>query len=146
LRWERGGRRSRRLCPGRTAEGSRHRATQLGWERKIRVAWTEAEDEEIRAGVAAGETIQELAKRLPSRTPDAVARQRLRLVGCKLPVTERWTEAEDAALREGFASGKKWKEVAEGLPGRTMKAVIARGINKLGLKRLKRGDSEQPGQ
>jgi hypothetical protein len=135
--------------PGRTAAASRTRAAQLGIERsekQVHVAWTEAEDEELRAGAAAGETVQELAKRLPGRTPNAVAIRRFLLGGNKLPVAERWTETEDTALREGFASGKKWKEIAEGLPGRTRKAVAARGSKQLGLKRLKRGDSEQPGQ
>jgi hypothetical protein len=115
-------------------------------KKRSHVAWTEAEDEEIRVSVAAGETIQELANRVPGHTLDAVALRRLRLVGSKLPVGELWTEAEDMALREGFASGKKWKEIAEGLPGRTRKAVETRGSRQLGLKRRKRGDSEQPGQ
>jgi hypothetical protein len=135
--------------PGRTAKASERRATQLGIERsekQVHVAWTEAEDGEIRGGVAAGETTAEIAERLPGRTLSAVQARRAALREGDHPVAERWTEAEDAALREGFASGKKWKEVAEGLPGRTMKSVAARGNKQLGLKRLKGGDSEQPGQ
>jgi hypothetical protein len=50
-------------------------------------------------------------------------------------VRQPWTEAESAALREGFASGKSWKEIAKGFPGRTTKAVEARGFKVLQLKR-----------
>jgi hypothetical protein len=135
--------------PGRTACASKDRAKMLGIERsekQVHVAWTEAEDAEIRAGVAAGEATAEIAKRLPGRTLRAVELRRAALREGEPPVAERWTEAEDAALREGFESRKSWKEIAEGVPGRTMNAVAARGINQLGLKRRKRGESEQPGQ
>jgi hypothetical protein len=47
-------------------------------------------------------------------------------------VVERWTEAEDAALREGFESGKTWREIADGLPGRTRNAAQIRRNQALG--------------
>jgi hypothetical protein len=117
--------------PGRTAGGSGFHARQLGLktgkgDRRVVVAWTEAEDEEIRAGIAAGETSKAIAKKLPGRTVEAVVGRRKRL-----GKSGRWTAAEDAALREGFASGKGWKEIAEDYPGRTDKAVAARGGDRL---------------
>jgi hypothetical protein len=115
--------------PGRNGDVVRHRARRLGLERtekQVYIAWTEAEDAEIRAGVAAGETNAQIAERLPGRTVDAVTHRRVRMEDPPR-VQERWTEAEDAALREGFGSGKSWKEIAEGLPGRTKSAVAARG-------------------
>jgi hypothetical protein len=133
--------------PGRTAYGSEHRARQLGLEREtppmVVEAWTEAEDEVIRAGVAAGEATNEIAKRLPGRTPSALASRRVVLgerpvTEGELRVLQRWTDAEDAALRECFESGRSWREIAEKLPGRTMFAVKTRGIKQLGLKH---GDS-----
>jgi hypothetical protein len=112
--------------PGRNGDMAKERAKRLGIERsekKVLVAWTEAEDEEIRAGVAAGETTEEIAKRLPGRTLDAV-RHRRKALRDSLgeqgeSVREPWTEAENAALREGFASGKSWKEIAKDFPRRT---------------------------
>jgi hypothetical protein len=114
------------------------RARRLAIERSdkpVRLAWTEAEDGEIRAGVAAGKTTKEIAKKLPGRTPGAVECRRTALLKDERPVVERWTEAEDAALREGFESGKRWKEIAEGVPGRTEKAARSRVLRGLGPKR-----------
>jgi hypothetical protein len=124
--------------PGRTADASENRAQRLKLERrekKVFVSWTEAEDEEIRAGVAAGERNAQIAERLPGRTLDAVESRRTKLLKGQRSVAERWTEAEDAALREGFESGKTWREIAEGLPNRTMLAAQSRGLRYLGLKR-----------
>jgi sugar phosphate isomerase/epimerase len=138
--------------PNRTVQASRYRARQLGIERsekKVFVAWTEAEDEEIRAGVAAGERNAEIAERLPGRTMGAVEGRRTRLLKGERTldalrdslreqgesVREFWTEAEDAALREGFASGKSWKEVAKDFPRRTQPAVETRARKRLLLKR-----------
>jgi hypothetical protein len=123
--------------PGRTAYAAEFHAIRLGLKRgnaKVIVVWTEAEDEEIRAGVAAGEATAEIAKRLPGRTLGAVKQRRTALRAGE-PCSERWTEAEDAALRESLASGKRWKEIAEGLPARTWRAVQVRGNKSLRLKR-----------
>jgi hypothetical protein len=95
--------------PGRSGEAAQFHARWLGIERsekQVHVAWTEAEDEEIRAGVAVGENTAESAKRLPGRTLVAVQARRVGLREGERRVREHWTEAEDAALREGFASGK----------------------------------------
>jgi hypothetical protein len=124
--------------PGRNWCMAKHRARWLGIERsekQVPVAWTEAEDAEVRAGVAAGETTAAIAGRLPGRTVNAVRKRRAALREGERPVVERWTEREDAALREGFESGTKWKEVAEQLQGRTMNAAAARATKRLGLKR-----------
>jgi hypothetical protein len=123
--------------PGRNGVMAKERARRLKIERgekQVQVAWTEAEDAEIRAGVAAGETTKEIATKLPGRTLSAVEARtsRLREDG---GVRERWTEAEDAALREGFASGKSWKEIAKDFPGRTQEAVKKRGQKQLKLRR-----------
>jgi hypothetical protein len=132
--------------PGRCGDKAMARAKRLGLKRgeqQVEVGWREAEDEIIRAGVAAGEGSAEIAERLPGRTMKAVEHRRTALkigVGRGEPrVCEPWTEAEDAALRESFASGKTWKEIAEDFPGRTQSAVSARGINWLGLKRQDSG-------
>jgi hypothetical protein len=128
--------------PGRTVVESKSRAKVLGMERRGRsvvVAWTEAEDEEVRAGIAAGETVKEIAGRLPGRTLPAVMDRRLRLLDNQPRVLKRWTEAEVAVLREGIEAGKTWKEIAKDIPGRTEKAAQSRALRGLGLKR---GDSE----
>jgi hypothetical protein len=124
--------------PGRNGDMVRLRAERLGIERgekQVHVPWTEAEDEGIRAGVIAGEATTEIAKRLPGRTLAAVERRRTALREGERRVVERWTEAEDAALREAFGARKSWKEIAEGLPGRTEGAAARRGVRRLGLKR-----------
>jgi hypothetical protein len=96
-----------------------------GSEKQVHVPWTEAEDEEVRAGVAAGLAAAEIAKRLPGRTLMAVQTRKTPL-GVGQQVKERWTQAEDAALRNGFEPGKSWKEIDEGVPGRTLRAVETR--------------------
>jgi uncharacterized protein YabN with tetrapyrrole methylase and pyrophosphatase domain len=122
--------------PGRTlAAVQYHRRAMREGDRRVVERWTEAEEAELRAGVAAGETSEEIAKRLPERTLAAVQHRRRAMEEFDRRVVERWTEAEDAALREGFAAGKSWKEVAEGLPGRTKDAVRRRGAGEFGLKR-----------
>jgi hypothetical protein len=50
----------------------------------------------------------------------------------------RWTSDEDAAIRAGFEAGRSWKEISEGLPGRTFIATKVRG-GKLGLKQCEAG-------
>jgi hypothetical protein len=131
------------LLPGRTAIACKTRAQVLGISRGQRRksdrranAWTPAEDEVIRAGIAAGETSSEIAERLPDRTLKAVEGRRFLVKGKAEPrVTNQWTQAEDSALREGFALGRRWKEIAEELPGRTAEAAATRARKELGLKR-----------
>jgi hypothetical protein len=124
--------------PGRKWTMARDRARWLGIERsekQVQIAWTEAEDEEIRAGIAAGETTEAIAKRLPGRTLNAVGIRRIRLGEGGHRVVERWTEAEDAALREGFKSGKTWKDIAGGLPVGPDGAAATRVLRGLGRER-----------
>jgi hypothetical protein len=121
--------------PGRSGGGTRNGAKRLGIERskkQVSKAWTEAEEETILAGVAAGKTSSEIAKDLPGRTLDAVEKRRI-LLREGAPLSKPWTEAEDAALRASFASGKKWEEIAAELPGRRVRAVRTRGSKELGL-------------
>jgi hypothetical protein len=130
--------------PGRGARAAELRAMRLKIERSeiLVIPWTEAEDGELRAGVAGGKTNEEIAARLPDRTPLAVKARRFALRGSLKEqgesVRRLWTKAEDAALRESFASGKRWKEIAKAFPGRTQNAVERRGRRQL---KLKRGDS-----
>jgi hypothetical protein len=150
--------------PGRTSERTRARARRLQVERsekRVCLAWTEAEDEELRAGFEAGESWKTIAEeRLVGRSEDTtgwrgrtlglrrasekgrfvvawtdaggaevVRARRRRAEGPRVPrrgASEPWTEAEDTVLREGFTAGKKWKEIGEALPGRTLKAMQAR--------------------
>jgi hypothetical protein len=64
----------------------------------------------------------------------SVRRRSVMLMKAEPPVAERWREAEDAALQEGFESAKTWKAIAKGFPGRTKKAVAARGLKRLGVR------------
>jgi hypothetical protein len=120
--------------PGRTALASKGRARLLGIEprgKRVVVAWTEAEDEEVRAGMAAGETVKKIAERLPGRTLAAVKHRRTQLGNDQLGVSERWTEEEDGALREGFKLGKTWKEISKAFPGTRESSAEARGSPRL---------------
>jgi hypothetical protein len=122
--------------PGRTFFATQARGWRLGLQhREAGAEWTADEDATIRAGVAAGETTAEIAKKLLGRTLDAVGHRRTGLLKGAGRAAERWTEAEDAALREGFGSGKSWKEIAKVLAGRTQKAVETRAQKRLRLKR-----------
>jgi hypothetical protein len=87
------------------------------------MAWTEGEDGEVRAGIAAGLATAEIAKRLPGRTLGAVRvrRSALREGACR--VMERWTEAENEQVRAGVAASETTAEIAERVPGRTQDAV-----------------------
>jgi hypothetical protein len=124
--------------PGRAlvAEQQRRAALRAGDHRVPQ--WTEAEDAAIREGCESGKTWKAIAGGLPGRTAEAVEKRGRDGLGLKHRVADgkgRWTEAEDAALREGFESGKTWKAIAEGLPGRTKKAAWKRGSVRLGLRR-----------
>jgi hypothetical protein len=104
---------------------TRTRAIQLGLKCRDNVGcrWTAAEDEALRAGVAAGESEAEMAVRLPGRSLRAIACRKQQLE----PAYTCWTKEEDAVLRQSLESGKSWGEIAEQLPGRTKNAVKDRG-------------------
>jgi hypothetical protein len=54
-----------------------------------------------------------IAEQLPGRSVWAVQDRKTVLKEGERPVREHLTEAEDAALRGGFESGKTWREIAD---------------------------------
>jgi hypothetical protein len=128
--------------PGRTAFATKARGRILGLKhREAGVPWTADEDAMLRAGVEAGESWKSIAEKLPGRTVYALTARAalLEIERSEKRVLVAWTGAEDAALREGFASGKSWKEIAKEFPGRTQDAVEMRARKQL---RLRRHDSD----
>jgi hypothetical protein len=111
---------------------------QVRWRRRIlglvssaARAYTAGEDTALHETVAAGGSLEELARRL-ERSPGAL-RLRAANLGLHSPVRrQRWSAGEDAALRDGYDTGLTCREIAGALPGRTPGAVAARA-RKLGL-------------
>jgi hypothetical protein len=66
--------------------------------RRVRECATEAEDEEVGAGVAVSETTAEIAEGVPGRSPKAVQSRRVTLMKGEHPVA-----ADEAAFRESLA-------------------------------------------
>ncbi len=89
------------------------------------------EDEAIRTCLAARDNLVTLAVRL-GRSPDAV-RLRAQHLGVHRPrPRRRWTDWEDALLRDGYTTALGCAEIAGQLPHRTAGSVAARA-RKLGL-------------
>jgi hypothetical protein len=118
--------------PGRNGRMARYRASRLGvgrGEKRVVVAWTEAESAGTRAGVAVGETSGKIAERLPGRTVAAVRLRRAALKEGERRVFghfERWTEVEDEKIRAAITAGESNAQCAERLPGRSLDAVQRR--------------------
>jgi hypothetical protein len=93
--------------------------------------YAEQEDSTLRATVAAGRSLDELAGQL-GRSSGALRLRAVKL-GLYVPVARRrWSAAEDAAVRDGYDIGLSCAEIARALRGRTPAAVVARA-RKLGL-------------
>lgn len=89
------------------------------------------EDDAIRGCVGWNGDLIALARSL-GRTPDAL-RLRARALGVyDPPRRHRWTEWEDAVVRDGYTSGLPCAEIAHQLPQRSSASVAARA-RKLGL-------------
>ena len=132
---------------GRTAEAVHTRAGALGLVHRMR--WTADEDAALRAGRTSGRTDRAIGREL-GRSRAAVT-HRAALLGLAGPRQAkraahpapaggaRWTAAEDAAVRQGRASGRPARDVARDI-GRSHDAVIHRAAL-LGLAvRRRRGD------
>jgi hypothetical protein len=118
-----GGEIARRL--GRTPAAVRRRRELLGATRPRPRRYTPAEDALIAAAVAGGASLAPLAERL-GRSEGAV-RLRARSLGLVAAgKRQRWTSAEDDALREAYAAGRSTQAIREVLPHRTAGAIVAR--------------------
>jgi hypothetical protein len=62
--------------------------------------------------------------------------------GFRVVTGGRWTSDEDAAIRAGFEAGRSWKEISDGIPGRTFLATSKHG-ERLGLKLLRAWTSDE---
>lgn len=116
---------------GRPAAQVRWRRRTLGLTSPPSRRYGPEEDAAVRAAIEEGGEVAELARRL-GRTPDAL-RLRAANLGLYRPSRRRrWTEREDAALRDGYDSGLSCAQIAGELPGRTASGVAARA-RQLGL-------------
>lgn len=110
---------------GRSPEQVRWRRRALGLTRKASPRYTAAEDAQIAAALQNGGDLVGLGDRL-GRTPDAL-RLRARKLGLHSPrPRRRWTEAEDAVVRDGYADGLTCRDIARELSDRTPTAIVAR--------------------
>lgn len=109
----------------RTPNAVRWRQRLLVGGRSSPAPYTPAEDEAIRACFARGDDVAALAMRL-GRSPDGV-RRRAHTLDVHRPVRRaRWSAAEDAIVRDGYADGKTCETIARALPGRSRASVAAR--------------------
>jgi hypothetical protein len=109
----------------------RARRRQLGLNRAPTRRYAPDDDRAIRASWAAGESLETLARRL-SRSPGSLL-LRARTLGLhRHAPRRRWTDAEDATLRDGYTDGLTCDEIARALIERTPTAIAARA-HKLGL-------------
>jgi hypothetical protein len=108
----------------------RRRRTLLGTTTTPR-AYTQADDDAIRAHWQHDVDLQQLARAL-GRSPGSL-RLRAQKLGCYQPTPRRrWSEHEDADVRDGYELGLTCAQIALELRGRTASAVAARAA-KLGL-------------
>jgi hypothetical protein len=110
---------------GRSPEQVRWRRRALGLTRRAARPYSTEEDAQLAAALADGGDLAGLAARL-GRSPDAL-RLRARKLGLHRPrPRRRWTEAEDAVVRDGYAEGLTCSDITRELPGRTPTAIAAR--------------------
>lgn len=116
---------------GRPVGPIRWRRRALGLAATASRPYAAGEDAAVRATLATGGSLEELAGRL-ARSPDGL-RLRAAKLGLYSPLRRRrWSVSEDAVVRDGYDSGLNCREIARELPGRTPAAVAARA-QKLGL-------------
>jgi hypothetical protein len=119
---------------GLPLEAVRRRRRALAPTRAASRRWTRAEDERLRAWLAAGSSLGELARQL-GRSEGAL-RTRARERGL-LPHAERrrrWTPFEDDLLRSGYESGLTCQAIAsELLAGKRTPESVSTRARKLGL-------------
>lgn len=82
-------------------------------------------DDEIESMTADGASLSEIAARIGCGVA-TVSRRRRHLGADGAAYKRKWTDREDAVLREAVKLADSWAEVAENLPGRTEAACCAR--------------------
>ena len=82
-------------------------------------------DDEIESMTAEGASLSEIAARIGCGVA-TVSRRRRQLGTDGAAYKRKWTEKEDAKLREAVKLASNWAEVAEEMPGRTEAACCAR--------------------
>lgn len=82
-------------------------------------------DDEIESMTAEGASLSEIAARIGCGVA-TVSRRRRQLGAEGSAYKRKWTDREDAVLREAVKLAGSWAEVAENLPGRTEAACCAR--------------------
>lgn len=82
-------------------------------------------DDEIESMTAEGASLSEVAARIGCGVA-TVSRRRRQLGTDGAAYKRKWTDREDAVLREAVKLADSWAEVAENLPGRTEAACCAR--------------------
>ena len=116
---------------GRSLAAVRRRQSALIGRRFSSRPYRAVEDEAIRACFVEHGDVDVLAQRL-GRSSNAV-RLRAQALGVhRPPGRTRWTAAEDAIVRDGYADGRTCASVACQLAGRTRGSIAARA-RKLGL-------------
>lgn len=109
----------------------RARRRQLGLAKPPGRRYSADDDARLCEQWTSGNDLHGLAQGL-RRSPDAL-RLRAEQLGLHRPRRrQRWTTAEDATVRDGYANGQTCREIARSLAGRSPSAVSARA-RKLGL-------------
>ncbi len=129
---------------GRSTEQVRSRRRKLSGRRPPGRRYLAQEDEAIRVYLRAQGDLAALAVRL-GRSPDAL-RLHARHLGLYSPASRRrWSDWEDALIRDGYTSALPCAEIARQLPDRTTASVTARA-HKLALVTYARRWSSQDDQ
>ena len=116
---------------GRSPDRVRARRRMLIGRRPAGRPYLSHEDEQIRICVTGDGDLAGVARRL-GRTPDALRLRAKQLGLHDPPPRRRWSDWEDAIVRDGYTSALPCGEIARGLPGRTAASVAARA-RRLGL-------------